>query len=223
MRELGVDLRPAEDELARHRAALSSTLLVVVDGSVIGAVGYADQPRHESAHIVQALRAGGRRRVLLLSGDARPAVERAAAALGVDEAIGELLPEEKAERVRALQREGRVVAMVGDGINDAPALALADVGISLHGGTDVALETADVVLLEGGLKRLPFAFTVGEETVRNVKRGLGLVIAPNAVAIALGALGLLQPSMAALVNNGSTVVAALAAMAPLLNSAPEEG
>ncbi len=221
MRELGVDLSAAEDQLRRHEEQHTSTLLVAEGGKLVGVIGYADQPRAESPGIVRALQAGGRRRVILLSGDARPAVERAARALGVDEAFGELLPEEKAEHVRRLKAEGKVVAMVGDGINDAPALALADVGISLHGGTDVALETADVVLLEGGLRRLPLAFEVGEEAVRNVKRGLGLIIAPNAVAIGLGALGLIGPNIAALINNGSTVVAALAAMAPLLRRAPD--
>jgi len=223
MRELGIDLGPAEAELRRHRESLSSTLVLAAGGRAIGVIGYADRPRSESAGIVRALQAGGRRRVVLLSGDATPAVDRAARALGVDEAFGELLPEEKAEHVRRLQRAGKVVAMVGDGINDAPALALADVGISLHGGTDVALETADVVLLEGGLSRLPFAFEVGDETVRNVKRGLGLVIAPNAVAIALGAAGFVSPGLAALINNGSTVIAALAAMAPLIGKGPKEG
>jgi Cu2+-exporting ATPase len=139
-----------------------------------------------------------------------------AARLGVDRVMSELMPEDKARHVRALQREGRVVAMVGDGINDAPALALADVGISLHGGSDVALDTADVVLVEGGLSRLPRAFAVADQAMRQVRTGLGLVLVPNLVAMALGVVGLCPPALAAVVNNGSTVVSGLAGLAPLV-------
>jgi Cu2+-exporting ATPase len=126
------------------------------------------------------------------------------------------MPEDKARHIREMQREGKTVAMIGDGINDAPALAVADVGISLHGGTDVALETADVVLLEGGLKKLPHAFQIADRAMAHVKRGLAIVVAPNAAAIVLGAVGLITPGVAALVNNGSTVIAALAGVSPLL-------
>jgi Cu2+-exporting ATPase len=138
--------------------------------------------------------------------------------VGIDDAIAEVLPEQKAEVVRRLKSEGRRVAMVGDGINDAPALAVADVGISLHGGTDVALETADVVLLEGGLERLPRIFEVADDALSRVKQVLGVVLVPNALAIAAGALGFLTPALAAVINNGSTVVAAAHAVAPLLRA-----
>jgi len=219
MRGQGVDLARGASAMANHKAAGASTIFVAVDGRLEAAIGYADEPRTESREVVRALQAGGRRRVVLMSGDAQAPVEAVAKAVGVDEAMGELLPEDKARYVRELQRAGRTVAMIGDGINDAPALAVADVGVSLQGGTDVALETADVVLLEGGLRRLPHAFRVADDAMRHVRRGLGLVIAPNAVAILLGALGLLAPGAAAAVNNGSTVVAALAAVAPLLRPA----
>jgi Cu2+-exporting ATPase len=208
----------AEQVIARHRDAGASSLCVAVDGRLEAVIGYADEPRPESRAVVEALKAGGRRQIVLMSGDAPGPVAAIAARVGVDRALPELLPEDKAHHIRALQREGRTVAMIGDGINDAPALAVADVGISLEGGTDVALETADVVLLEGGLKRLPDAFATADRAMRHVYRGLGLVIVPNAIAIALGAAGLITPGIAAAVNNGSTIVAALAGLEPLLRT-----
>jgi Cu2+-exporting ATPase len=218
MLQHGVRIAHARATTERHREMGAASLYVAVDGQLGCLLAVADEPRPESHGVVSALRAGGRRQVILLSGDARAPVEAVGKAVGVDQAIGELLPEEKAAFVRDLQRAGRVVAMVGDGINDAPALAVADVGISLEGGTDVALETADVVLLEGGLARLPHAFQVADQAMASVRRGLALVIAPNAAAIGLGALGLITPGVAAMVNNGSTVLAALAGVAPLFTS-----
>lgn len=211
----GIFTGKAARALEAHASAGASSILVAVDRELMAVIGYADEPRRESREVVRALKANGRRQVILMSGDARAPVLAVAQAIGIDQAFAELLPVDKADRVRALQRQGRTVAMIGDGINDAPALAVADVGVSLDGGTDVALETADVVLLDGGLLKLPIAFALADDAMRRVRRGLGFVIAPNAVAIALGAIGLLTPGAAALVNNGSTVAAALAAVAPL--------
>ena len=176
-----------------HTSAGASSILVAVDGELQAVMGYADEPRKESRDVVRALKANGRREVILMSGDARASVEAVAASTGIDQAFAELLPEDKAEQVRALQRAGKTVAMIGDGINDAPALAVADVGVSLDGGTDVALETADVVLLDGGLRKLPDAFDLADDAMRRVRRGLGLVIVPNAAAIVLGALSASSP------------------------------
>jgi Cu2+-exporting ATPase len=214
--QCGVDVTRGEAARARHRELGASTLFVAVDGELQAAIACADTPRPESVDVIEALRAGGRRQVLLMSGDTRRTVEAMGARLGVDRVLAELLPEDKAEQVKALQRGGHVVAMVGDGINDAPALALADVGISLRGGTDVALETADVVLLEGGLRRLPRAFAIADDAMGSVRHGLFTVLAPNAVAIVLGALGLMPPALAAAINNGSTIVASMIGVAPLL-------
>ena len=214
--EHGIRASDARAIIDRHRGIGASSILVAIDDRVVAVLAVSDQPRAESAAVIEELRAHGRRDVLLLSGDARSAVEAIGRALHISRAEGELLPEDKVAAVKELQAAGRTVAMVGDGINDAPALAIADVGISLEGGTDLALEAADVVLLEGGLSRLPRAFALADEGMANVKRCLGLVLAPNAVAIGLGALGLLQPGIAAIVNNGSTVAAALAALMPLL-------
>ena len=216
MRETGIDPEAAELPRAQLAARGSSSVLIAIDGKLAGVIGYADAPREESARVVAALKANGRRRVVLLSGDARAPVDAIAKLVGVDEAISDVLPEDKAEVVRRLKREGKKVAMVGDGINDAPALAVADVGISLHGGTDVALETADVVLLEGGLERLPVVFDIADQTMKRVKQVLGVILIPNAIAIAAGAFGLINPMVAAVINNGSTVGAAAHAVAPLL-------
>ena len=212
----GVWFAHAREVVERHRREGVSSIYIAIDGTLEAVVAYSDAPRDESVAVVRALKANGRREVILLSGDQSGPVEAVGRAVGVDRAIGDLLPEDKARHVKELQSAGKIVAMVGDGINDAPALAVADVGISLDGGAEVALETADVVLLEGGLSKLPQAFAIADRAMRHVRRGLGLVIAPNAVAIALGAFGLITPGVAALVNNGSTVVAALAAVSPLL-------
>lgn len=214
-------------ELPRDRTALcpiqgASSLFVAIDGKLEGVLSYADELRPESAAVVAALHAGGRRRIVLLSGDAPATVAAVARSLGIDRAIGGLLPEEKVQVVRDLQREGRTVAMIGDGINDAPALAIADVGVSLDGATDVALEVADVVLLRGGLASLPLAFTAADDAMARVRRGVALVLAPNIAAMALGAAGLLSPGLAATINNGSTVIAALAGVGPLLRRPPRQ-
>jgi soluble P-type ATPase/uncharacterized protein (DUF697 family) len=201
--------------LERFKEEQISALCVAVDGQLAGLVGYSDAIRKESAATVQKLKANGRRKLVLLSGDSQSAVKAVARAVRVDEAIGSLLPDEKAEYVKKLRAEGHVVAMVGDGINDAPALALADVGISIAGSSEVAVETADVVLLEGGLLQLAEAFTVSDRAMASVRRNLGVIIAPNAAAILLGALGLITPPLAAIINNGATLLSVLIGAAPL--------
>jgi heavy metal translocating P-type ATPase len=207
MEDQGIELKRFKKDLARLRSEQVSTLCVAVDGKLKGIIGYSDGTRPESASIVEKLKANGKRRVILLSGDHDEVVQKVALEVGIDEAMGSMLPEQKADYVRKLMSEGHVVAMVGDGINDAPALALADVGISIAGSAEVAIETADVVLLEGGLIRLPKAIEISEQAMRSVKRSLGIIIAPNAAAICLGAFGYINPTTAAIINNGATMTA----------------
>jgi len=201
---------------ARFQKQSKSSLCVAVDDKVVGLVSYADGTRRDSAAIVRRLQDNGRRKIVLLSGDNPEVAKNLARAVGIDEAVGGLLPHEKAEYVRRMQEAGRVVAMVGDGINDAPALAVADVGISIAGSTDVALETADVVLLHGGLARLEKAFQISDQAMSSVRQNLGIIIVPNAIAIALGAFGLVGPPLAAIINNGATFLAVLVGTLPLL-------
>jgi Cu2+-exporting ATPase len=140
--------------------------------------------------------------------------------VGADEILGALLPAQKADHIKRLRAAGHVVAMVGDGINDAPALALADVGISISGSTELALEVADVVLREGGLRQLVEAFAVSDRAMASVRRNLGVIILPNATAIVLGALGCISPPVAAIINNGATILALLAGTMQLLAARP---
>ncbi len=211
--DIGISL---QEHLAQFKKDGNSSLCVAVDEEVIGLVAYSDRTRPESAAIVQRLRGDGRRKIVLLSGDSPEVVNNVARTVGIDEAVGGLLPEQKAEYVRKLRAAGHVVAMVGDGINDAPALASADVGISFAGSNDVALETADVVLLDRGLVGLEKAFQIGDRAISSVRQNLGIIIVPNAIAIALGACGLIAPPMAAIINNGATFLAVLAGTIPLL-------
>ncbi len=201
--------------LVRFEKSSHSTLCVAIDDEVVGLICYSDGTRSESAAIVRRLQDEGRRKVVLLSGDNPEVVKHLARSVGIDEAVGGLLPHQKAEYVKRLQQAGSVVAMVGDGINDAPALVAADVGISVAGSTDIALETADVVLLEGGLARLEKAFRIGDQAISSVRQSLGIIVVPNAIAIALGALGLIGPPLAAVINNGATVLAVLVGTFPL--------
>ena len=224
MREAGID--PKMGEAARDDLASRgiSSVLVAVDGELACVIGYADAPRPESARIVRELKANGRRRIpASLSGDARAPVEAIARIVGIDEAIADVLPENKADVVRRLKSEGRKVAMVGDGINDAPALAVADVGISLHGGEGRRSlrrsRRPDVwSLLEGGLERLPCRVSacVGRARWRASNRCSGSCSSPTLRPFVAGAFGLINPVMAATVNNGSTIAAAMHAILPLL-------
>jgi Cu2+-exporting ATPase len=217
MTSQGLEIGPAfKKHLSRFRKDQRSSLCVAIDDEVVGLVAYSDGTRPESAAIVQRLRDNGRRKVVLLSGDIPEVVNNVARAVGIDEAMGGLLPDQKADYVKRMRAAGSIVAMVGDGINDAPALAAADVGISIAGSTDVALETADVVLLDGGLVRLEKAFQISDQAMSSVRQNLGIIIVPNAIAIALGALGRISPPIAAIINNGATFLAVLAGTIPLI-------
>jgi heavy metal translocating P-type ATPase len=219
MESQGLRISPSfRRHLARFEKNSTSSLCVALDEEVVGLVCYSDGTRRESAAIVERLQGEGGRRIVLLSGDSPEVVKHLAGAVGIDEAVGGLLPHEKADYIRRLQRAGSVVAMVGDGINDAPALAAADVGISVAGSTDVAVETADVVLLSGGLARLEKAFQVSDRAMASVRQNLGIIVIPNAIAIALGAFGLIGPPLAAIINNGATVLAVLVGTSPLLTA-----
>jgi heavy metal translocating P-type ATPase len=179
--------------------------------TVLGALSIADQLRREAIQAVDDLKRQGYR-TLLLSGDSSEAASAIGAQLGVHEAIGNLLPEQKLEKVRELLRQGRKVAMVGDGVNDAPALAEATVGIAMGGGTDVALETADITLMTSDLSRLTEVFGIAKRCYRVIMFNFWGTITVDTLGIGLAFFGLLAPIIAALIHVGSE-------LAFILNSA----
>jgi Cu2+-exporting ATPase len=210
------------DGLAQRAADLAgegrTTVQVALDGRAAGVIAIADAPRPSSRAAVVELHRQGIRAVML-SGDSTATAERVAAEIGIDEVVAEVLPAEKAGKVAELQRQGRKVAMVGDGVNDAPALARADVGIAIGTGTDVAVEAADVVLMRSDPFDVATAIAIGRGTRRKERQNLAWAIGYNSAAIPLAAGALapvgftLSPEVAALSMSGSSIIVALNAVA----------
>ncbi len=188
---------PALDEQAREWESQGlTTVFLAVDGAVAGVFGLGDRLRPDAAAVIHAWRQRGIR-VVLLSGDSTAATARIAKLLGADEFRGEVRPEEKAAAVRSFQQGGAVVAMAGDGINDAPALAAADLGVAMGSGTDLAMQAAPVVLMGGELFRLLETYDLARFTLRVVRQNLFWAFFYNAAGISLSIAGILNPILAA--------------------------
>jgi Cu2+-exporting ATPase len=191
---------------------------VALDNHLAGVIAIADAPRETAAEAVRALRELGVRSVML-TGDSQATARRIAAQVGIDEVIAEVLPADKAAKVKELQAEGRKVAMVGDGINDAPALAQADVGVAIGAGTDVAVETADVVLMRSDPLDVATAITISRGTLRKMHQNLAWAVGYNSLAIPIAAgifepLGfILRPEVGAISMSASSVIVAVNAIA----------
>jgi P-type Cu2+ transporter len=209
-------------ELGARREELAgagrTAVLVAVDDRAVAVVALADAPRDTARAAVDALHAAGVQ-VVMLTGDNHATAQRIADGLGIDTVIADVLPADKADHVARLQAQGHRVAMVGDGVNDAPALARADLGIAIGAGTDVAIETADVVLMRSDPLDVPTALAIGRGTLRKMRQNLGWAIGYNAIALPIAAgvfgpsLGLvLRPEIAALSMSGSSVIVAVNAL-----------
>jgi len=213
--DLGVLERRREELAAGGRTAIA----VAVDGRAVGLIAIADAVRPTSRAAVAALNDEGIE-VVMLTGDNEATGRRIAKEIGLDSVLADVLPGDKAARIVELQRSGKRVAMVGDGINDAPALAQADLGLAIGAGTDVAIETADVVLMRSDPLDVPTALAIGRGTVRKMRQNLGWAVGYNALALPIAAgvfepsLGLvLRPEIAAISMSGSSVIVALNALA----------
>ncbi len=174
----------------------STLVYLAIDGAYAGAMTIGDRVRESSKEAVGHMKRQGLE-VVLLTGDSRAAADRVAKELGIDRVYSEVLPDEKANVVKAEQQSGKSVAMVGDGINDAPALALADVSVAMGSGTDIAMETADVTLMRSDLRLVSSAIALSRRTLRTIKQNLFWAFIYNTIGIPLAAAGMLDPMIAA--------------------------
>ncbi|MBN3851211.1 MULTISPECIES: heavy metal translocating P-type ATPase [Burkholderiaceae] len=209
------------DHIAAERTAIDargcSSLYVAIDGKLAGLIAYEDRIRPESRDIVETLHRMGIRDTIMLTGDNAVVARAVGERVGLTRQVANMMPADKAEVILQLQREGRVVAMVGDGINDSPALSFADVGIAMKYGADITHESADVVLMEDSLWKLIKAIEISRGAVGLIKQNYGIVAAMNAVALGLALPGgLVSPEITAVISNGSAIVASLNGIRPAL-------
>jgi Cu+-exporting ATPase len=203
--EHGIDVAGLEPAAEAQRAKAATVIFVGVGGRLAGFVAIADPIKATTPQALQALKAAGIR-LVMLTGDGKTTAEAVGRQLGIDEVVAEVFPEDKVAVVQRLMKEGRIVAMGGDGVNDSPALAAATVGIAMGTGTDVAMESAGITLLKGDLMGIVRARTLSHATMRNIRQNLFLSFAYNVAGIPLAA-GVLYPFFGLLL---SPVVAAAA-------------
>jgi Cu+-exporting ATPase len=196
--ELGVDTAALTEAADRHRHEGATAILVAVDGKAAGVIAIADPVKESTPSALAALKAEGIR-VIMVTGDNRVTAEAVARKLGIDETEADVLPDAKSAVVDRLKAEGRIVAMAGDGVNDAPALAAADVGIAMGTGTDVAIQSAGVTLVKGDLNGIVRARRLSHATMRNIRQNLFLAFVYNAIGVPVAA-GALYPAFGLLLS-----------------------
>ncbi|TLN04860.1 cation-translocating P-type ATPase, partial [bacterium] len=208
MSSLGVAVSvEAENRLATLKSGGKTAVLVALDQAVIGILGIADSLRGNAAEMVRELKRSGVKRVLMLTGDDRRTAEAIANQAGITEVHADLLPEDKLNIIRQLKQEGHVVAMTGDGINDAPALAAADIGIAMGtAGTGIAIETADIALMADDLMKISQAIALSKSTLRNIRQNVVIALLTVSVLLAGVLLGQVHMAGGMLVHQISVLV-----------------
>lgn len=214
----GIDIGPVSAKREELASTGRTAVLIAIEGKAVGVIALADAVRETAAAAIVALHEAGIE-VVMMTGDNAATAQRIATQLGIDTVLAEVLPGEKSAKVAQLQAAGKRVAMVGDGVNDAPALAQADLGIAIGAGTDVAIEAADVVLMRSDPLDVPVALRIGKGTLRKMRQNLGWAIGYNVIALPIAAgiffpsLGIkLSPEIAAISMSGSSVIVALNAL-----------
>jgi P-type E1-E2 ATPase len=217
MRQSEINIRVAEADRSALDEQGYSCIYVAVDGTLAGLVPYTDKIRPESQAVIQRLHAIGIKNTVMLTGDNVIVARAVGKRLGLSRQFADMLPADKADVIQTFQRNGNVVAMVGDGINDSPALSFADVGIAMKHGAEVARESADVVLMEDSLWKLVKAVEISRGAVSLIQQNYAIVVGLNTLALGLALpSGLVSPSITALISNGSAILASINGIRPIL-------
>ena len=215
----GVDVEQGEQFLDAFARKGQSLLYMAIGGELAGIIAIHDPVRAESRAFIEGLRHHGIRRIVMVTGDNRETAATIAAELGIGEFHAQALPDKKVKIIRALQHEGCTVAMVGDGINDSPALSRADVGISMKHGSDIAREACDILLQDGTLDDILIARSISIEAMALIEHNFRTIVSVNSAALLLSITGVMPPVYAATLHNLSTIIVGLRALAPLRKSA----
>ncbi|WP_057763359.1 heavy metal translocating P-type ATPase [Cytobacillus praedii] len=211
MKKFNIEIEHVSDDMLALEKQGKTAMLVAIDGAFAGIVAVADTIKETSTEAISRLKDLGLE-VIMITGDNEQTAQAIAKLAGVDRVIAEVLPEGKAEEVKKLQQQGKKVAMVGDGINDAPALAVADIGMAIGTGTDVAMEAADITLIRGDLNSIADAIFMSKKTIRNIKQNLFWAFGYNTLGIPIAALGFLAPWLAGAAMAFSSVSVVLNAL-----------
>ena len=222
LEQFGVADTVGADRVAHELATQGRTpMIVAVDDQVLGVIAVADEIRRDAAAMVAALHKAGVKKVVMLTGDVKPVADAVAAATGIDEVHAGLLPEDKLDIVARLQRAGHVVAMVGDGVNDAPALATADVGVAMGAaGSAVAVETADIALMGDDLLKLPEAISLARRTLANIRQNIVIALVTVGLLLAGVLMGGVTMAAGMLFHEGSVLIVIANAMRLLRRKTP---
>jgi len=211
MKQNNVDITKALTAMEEFEEQGKTAMLASIEGEYAGLIAVADTIKESSLEAIKRLKAMDTQ-VIMITGDNQRTANAIGHQVGIDHVIAEVLPEGKAEEVKKLQAAGKTVAMVGDGINDAPALALADIGMAIGTGTDIAMEAADITLIRGDLNSIADAILMSRKTMKNIKQNLFWAFAYNVIGIPIAAIGLLAPWLAGAAMAFSSVSVVLNAL-----------
>lgn len=212
----GVSISPEQQADIDEKAGASSVIYLAVGGKLAGVLCINDPPRKEAAKAIEMIKKSGIENVVMLTGDSTSAAKITAEQLGITEYYAQVLPKDKHRYIEQLKADGHCVIMVGDGINDAPALAAADVLVAMSDASDIAKETADITLRGAGLTELAVMRKLSERLMARINANYRFIVGFNTALLSLGFGGVISPSMSALLHNGSTIGICMKSMTPLL-------